>query len=905
MKVPSPTQGRVRPVLQAAAYTQPASNVGAGAQMIAKGLNSLGAVFEERTQKTDRFNTLRSFSQFETDVAARLTDLKRNYSPDGKGFTQAADQAYTEMEESWLPNVPEDLKEEFRFRTQQSRQGIMGDALKFQYQAGDAWFRQGISDELSKSKVVLDQTPEALAAEQQRIFEVIESSDLSAVEKAELQRQATIGLASVTYKAEVRKDAGSRGSLGIGEPSSVVDRIVGVESGGNPNAKNPNSSAEGLGQFIDSTWLGMLAKYRPDIQGSREELLALKRDGALSREMTQRYAEENSEKLARAGVTPTNGNIYLGHFLGPAGAIAVGRASPDTPVSEILSADQIAANKSILAGKTAGEVRAWASKKMGNATLETDPRFAAIPYEDRIALFNDAERQVTEEQRRAAAEAKAAREKAQSDLYLNLYDGKMGQADIDAARQNGVLDDYDSVKKAQQIIKDRDAEQALALGGLSKLASGAPFDPTDASDKKSLNAMVKQEGGLEKISSGDQDYFSSAIVPLVRQVGDIPTDVAGTLMGMVRGANNSQMMYALDALAQLRDTSPIAFNQRVSDDVSQQVELWDALKGQGQDQAELLNRVRGATTQAERQQQAVLRKEAQDILTRSEDGVAMGQKFLDNAIAEFDTSWFGANPAIGVPLARQSLSREFNAFFIEAYSKTGNAEIASDLASKQLQRQWGQTSVGGGGDLMKYPPEKVGYRQVNGSYDWINESIRTDLGLAEDVDFDLFSDEQTRQEFQAFQRNPNAEPPSYRVFTKDENGVYRERYDERGRPMRLNFKPTERALEMEERSFDWQARRFELEETIFNYQAMQSAAAGEISDEDTAAYNEATEELRKLDEESQNAQSSGAAIGRMGAGLPPIPEDQELTQEQQEFLFGELAKGKTLREALGIKLRRN
>jgi hypothetical protein len=34
---------------------------------------------------------------------------------------------------------------------------------------------------------------------------------------------------------------------------TVVDRIIGVESDGDPNAKNKRSSATGLGQFLDET----------------------------------------------------------------------------------------------------------------------------------------------------------------------------------------------------------------------------------------------------------------------------------------------------------------------------------------------------------------------------------------------------------------------------------------------------------------------------------------------------------------------------------------------------------------------------------------------------------------------------------------------------------------------------
>src|SRR4029453_5687851 len=45
------------------------------------------------------------------------------------------------------------------------------------------------------------------------------------------------------------------------EPSAVsnvapgVEALIDVESGGDPNAKNKRSSATGLGQFLDETWL--------------------------------------------------------------------------------------------------------------------------------------------------------------------------------------------------------------------------------------------------------------------------------------------------------------------------------------------------------------------------------------------------------------------------------------------------------------------------------------------------------------------------------------------------------------------------------------------------------------------------------------------------------------------------
>ena len=114
----------------------------------------------------------------------------------------------------------------------------------------------------------------------------------------------------------------------------LIDSIIGVESGGNPNATNPNSSASGLGQFIDSTWLATIREARPDLaQGKSDaELLALKTNPELSRQMTEAYANQNQAILSKAGVPVTDGNTYLAHFAGPGGAVKVLQAAGLSPL---------------------------------------------------------------------------------------------------------------------------------------------------------------------------------------------------------------------------------------------------------------------------------------------------------------------------------------------------------------------------------------------------------------------------------------------------------------------------------------------------------------------------------------------------------------------------------------------
>lgn len=169
----------------------------------------------------------------------------------------------------------------------------------------------------------------------------------------------------------------------------TVSRIIGYESGNDPNIKNKKSTAEGLGQFIDSTWFYMVRKYRPDIANGKTnaQLKALKRDPALSREMTTRYVEENAALLKKHGFPVNVRNLYVMHFLGSGEGPKLLRADPNQPVSSFISAQSINANQKVLSGKTAQQVLDWAARAMkvgkdsGGGTS-----YVSIPTGDPVAM---------------------------------------------------------------------------------------------------------------------------------------------------------------------------------------------------------------------------------------------------------------------------------------------------------------------------------------------------------------------------------------------------------------------------------------------------------------------------------------------------------------------------------------
>ncbi|MDF3605053.1 hypothetical protein PE067_02075 [Paracoccus sp. DMF-8] len=125
------------------------------------------------------------------------------------------------------------------------------------------------------------------------------------------------------------------------------------------------STATGLGQFIESTWLRMMRSYRPDLVATldRQQLLDLRLEPGLSRQMVRHLAQENEAFLRARGINATAGNLYLAHFLGPMGAAQALSADPAAPVGAVMGANVVNANP-FLRNYTIADLRAWSDRKM-------------------------------------------------------------------------------------------------------------------------------------------------------------------------------------------------------------------------------------------------------------------------------------------------------------------------------------------------------------------------------------------------------------------------------------------------------------------------------------------------------------------------------------------------------------
>jgi hypothetical protein len=156
---------------------------------------------------------------------------------------------------------------------------------------------------------------------------------------------------------------------------SVVEQIIRVESNGDPNAKNSRSTAIGLGQFLEETWLDMIRTHRPDLAKGRSqpEILELRQDAKIVREITARFSERNAEVLKRRGLPVTPGTLYLAHFAGAAGAVAVLTAMEDADAALVMAnadatgrtkREKIVKANPFLERFTVADLRNWADRKM-------------------------------------------------------------------------------------------------------------------------------------------------------------------------------------------------------------------------------------------------------------------------------------------------------------------------------------------------------------------------------------------------------------------------------------------------------------------------------------------------------------------------------------------------------------
>ncbi len=777
MKVPTLVTNRTSaPTTPLAAPTGRGATAEAFGFSIGQGLTALAGAVHEQAVQQQRFNALRAFNDFSQQTSQMLFEAKRNAAANPTGFADGFMQQYAARESEFLANLPGSVRDEFSVRTGQVRESLAANSLEFQFQQTDTFFKQGIEDAYKKARNELGQggTRDDLDLYRMQVDEVINAAGITEAEKVALRRTAYQGLETVVYKNEQVKRLLDESEGGPAREQAL--QLLEITGGGSPAELE---EAVQIGERLALEGLGSLDAWAALPSRARAALIAVAADyNGLPNEVIAAARAGDLEALAQAiKDLPTPGAKDMSDLVNDPGA-----------------------------------------------TLDDDPRFANIPYEDRIALLADAEREVAAIRTEATKAADAINDAKVNALHVALFDGEAGQMEIDQGREEGWLIDIQDIEKAQKLLEDRDEGLVLAQQAQQMLAGNQTFDPNSTDDRKRLNAWVGK-GGLAAIEKQDSEYFTRSIVPTVRRAQDIPTDVVGKLVGMMRNEDMMKARWALDALSQLRQASPAAFARRLDEGDEALVSFWNERKDMYTDD-QLMQMVRGGRTPEERRANAEFRREAKELFNKPD--LALPQV----ALKTFDNWGLPATPQG----TRSALLDDFRVLFEDEYAKNfGDLEAAKTRASERLKKYWAVTEIGGKKTLMRDAPEVSGYMPIDGSFQWIEDMVQSELGIKIPNDFNinllegaaaneawkadprrevqsfqLLSDEQTREE--AARNKLGGEPPSYLVVVTETDGTSRIVMDEpqpglsanlRGQvlPKRLYFEVTPELRAKQEEAF--------------------------------------------------------------------------------------------------------
>lgn len=160
-------------------------------------------------------------------------------------------------------------------------------------------------------------------------------------------------------------------SLSTGVEFSYLMAQANRESSFDPSAQARTSSAAGLYQFVEQTWLGVVkahgaeygkgnladaitkrsdGHYVVNNAALREEILDLRRDPSFAAAMAAEHAADNKAKLEEKLGREINGtDLYMAHFLGLSGALKFLRTLEDSPdrTGASLFPKAAAANRSV------------------------------------------------------------------------------------------------------------------------------------------------------------------------------------------------------------------------------------------------------------------------------------------------------------------------------------------------------------------------------------------------------------------------------------------------------------------------------------------------------------------------------------------------------------------------------
>ena len=755
-----------------------------GGQVAAWGLDKaqLEEAAKRKAEGNARTASAADWARWQGETQRELDEVRRQVPPGAPDYLKQTEDLLRRRRDEFEQTLPEALRDEYRARTETFVQGQLGRAFAFEFAASDDLQKQNISSVLEQAKSDVHNDTSLFEDRRDFVLQAIADSDLAELEKAALSEAAVNDLtlveaqqrleaAAVSEARQLTADGTDVVAPGMpGYARGILNAIASVESPGydvlnggerfTDYSKHPcrqgaggTSSAAGRYQFICSTWRDLQDRYPdllPDFSPASQDRGAWIYAQEVYQEQTGRNlvddAASGDPALLRAA------RRYL------AGA---GKRRVWVGLDNMTDA-QFAAFVTGDSGMQGG-----GTPPGDDPNFWTDPRYANLTHEQRLALEQRADRAVM---------ARIEQERqAQRQLEFDIINGAADALSAGSIDAEGVAQILQSgqVRSREGQAQLRKLIQSDLEGVQDYIRMAQQIDngvPATRDDDASLDNFAKRSGILQGLQETDQ----RAALDLARsfgQVGRVPPSALDFLLAQSRSANVGQKQYALDALRMMYDANPAALAAQ-SEKAFEKAVSWDiASKFTGTPEAALQTMEIWTDPQFQ-----ALREVRQKEATKSFS--ELSDKELLRA---FEGSWASGFAAVGgsraiperwrgigalqlpeVPQLQARFRGNMKELYERAYVELGDEDAALERAALQMAVRWGPDNSGGVNRLMELSPfsPTAGY-ETYGDPSWLRTEILNTMGWASDAQFELVADPES------FAEAEQGERPRYRIFYQD------------------------------------------------------------------------------------------------------------------------------------------
>lgn len=693
---------------------------------IGRGLASFGQSLAAIGEDRKRSNLALEATQADGGATGALYDLERSFEneTDYQNFGQRFEAETQKIKATQGAKITDPLKRklweaEFDKQKQAARDRVLTLGQNREKENFAVLARDSL---MEYQRVFAD--PDVPAEERNRAkasadasIRVLQQEGVLSPEKASEWRKAVIeGGEFIFAQREIERNPGviSAGKIASGPVGQVITeaanrygvspdalmRVAMIESGGNPAAKNPNSSAGGLFQFIDST--------------ARQYGLSNKFDAAQSADAAARLMRDNATYLRKTlNREPTAGELYLAHQQGAGGAAKL-LANPNALAVDVIGYEAVRLNGGA-PGMTAGQFAEKWTRKMDGASAKLPDWYTNADADTQLKYEEMAAARERQLQIEADANLKAQQEARNDDYRLRIANGDTTLSALDI-NTDPYLDDGKKATLINELNSKRGDEISTAAAMEAFMGGSLSVDPYSTDGRKTVDNV---DAALSK--TVPEEMLPLVREELVRQSGIVPERYQSVIRQGLDSTAINDVIAAASAASRIAAISPTAWGRR--DGGENVMKAATAF--------EHYTRVVGLTPEQAAQRMIDARDPqkmlARDALMKSKTVTDfVKRQAVESTVRDiFDPGILGMDPELGTnPAEAAAMVGEYRSILEESIiDANGDQDLAKSLAGERFARRYSQSdfTIAGSGVVSRLPPERTYQAGPDGTLNYVRE----------------------------------------------------------------------------------------------------------------------------------------------------------------------------------------